>query len=155
MPSQLILDDAFINIVRTLKSLSKCVSYQVAAILVKDNNIISIGYNGTPSGYINCRDVFKDYDAVTQREQHKEFSNKFEIHAEMNALLKCNVDKHGATMYVYVEPCWDCCKNMIAAGITRIVYYEKYDRMNFHREAMVKFLTDCDVKIEYYGDLHQ
>ena len=54
-------------------------------MIVKDNRIISIGYNGTPAGYVNCDEVFDKNNFNV--ETHHKFSSKFEVHAEMNAIL--------------------------------------------------------------------
>ena len=107
---------------------SKCVSKKVGAIIVKEGRIISIGYNGTPAGYENCSDHFNsDFD----REAHHEWSNSHEIHAEMSCLLyaaKNGISIDNSVIYVTLQPCQHCLKNLIQSGITRIYYLFSYDK---------------------------
>jgi dCMP deaminase len=124
--------ETFINIASEVAKMSKCVSFQVGAVIVKDDRIISIGYNGTPAGYTNCCDVFPEYNPMTDREEHHRFSDKFEIHAEMNALLyasKEGISVKDATIYCTHQPCWQCSKNIAQSGIKKIIYLNPYDKI--------------------------
>lgn len=110
------LDKVFINIAKETSTLSHCVRSKVGAVLVKDGNIISFGYNGTPSGMDNCCEE----DNVTL---------KHVIHAECNAILKAaktgnSVD--GSTLYLTLSPCLDCSKLILQSGIKRVVYLNEY-----------------------------
>lgn len=113
---------------------SKCKRAQVGAILVKDGNVIAIGYNGTPSGF--CNDC--ESQGVTLPEV---------LHAESNAIAKCarstsSADK--ATLYTTLSPCFECCKLIIQAGISRVVYkdlYRDFDRCEY-------LLNMCNIKLE-------
>lgn len=140
------LSDAnFINIATELASASKCVSKQVGAVIVKDGRILSTGYNGTPAGYQNCRDHWNN----EYTSEHHEWSKTYEIHAEMNAIIwaaRKGISIEGATIYVTLEPCSECSKNLIASGITRIVYAKPYEHN--HSETISKFLQDNGVIIE-------
>jgi len=110
---------------------SHCVSHHVGAVIVKDNRIISMGYNGTPPGVINCDSVFDKNNF--NREDHSLWSNQKEIHAEMNALsfaVKWGISVDECDVYVTMTPCNHCLKNMVMSGIKRIFYYYKYDRAN-------------------------
>jgi len=114
---------------------SKCVSKQVGAIIVKDKRIISTGYNGTPPGFKNCNEIFdkNNFD----REEHHKFSLKYETHAEMNSLMfaaKNDIGVNGADMYTILQPCDDCLKNIIAAGIKKIYYVYSYDKASKNNE---------------------
>lgn len=102
---------------------SKCVSLKVGTVLVKDGHIISTGINGTPKGYINCCDKFTE-----RSPEHSAWSEKFEVHSEMNALLYCPVDTRGSHAYVTHAPCFNCAKHLVAAGVKSIVYKERYYR---------------------------
>lgn len=85
--------------------------------MVKDNMIISDGFNGTPSGFAN---VCEDNDGVTF---------PYVLHAEANAITKVarsNNSSEGSTLYVTASPCVECSKLIIQAGIRRVVYAEKY-----------------------------
>jgi len=135
----------FINIATELATASKCVSKHVGAVIVKDGRILSTGYNGTPPGFINCCDYWKD----EYTSEHHEWSKTYEIHAEMNAIIwaaREGISIEGATIYVTLEPCSECSKNLIASGIKRIVYAKKYEHT--HSEVISKFLEDNGVSIE-------
>jgi len=100
---------------------SNCVRLSVGAVLVLDGRVISTGYNGTPSGYHNCGDV---NSPCNDNSVHREWSQKYEIHAELNCLLHCPVDKRGSTIYITHEPCMNCLKHTLASGITSIYFKE-------------------------------
>lgn len=116
MEKQKRLDGTFINIAKEVGTLSHCTRSKVGAVLVKDGNVISFGYNGTPAGMDNgCEENNVTKDEV--------------IHAEMNAILKAaktgnSVD--GSTLYLSLSPCQNCCKLIIQSGIKRVVYLEAY-----------------------------
>jgi len=96
---------------------SYCKRRQVGAILVKDDMIISDGYNGTPSGFEN---VCEDESGVTK---------PYVLHAEANAITKVaksGNSSNGATLYVTASPCMECSKLIIQAGIKRVVYHDQY-----------------------------
>ena len=138
-------DTNFINIATELASASKCVSKQVGAVIVKNGRILSTGYNGTPAGYTNCCDYWDgEYTS-----EHHEWSKTYEIHAEMNAIIwaaKNGISIDGATIYVTLEPCSECSKNLIASGIKRIVYAKEYEHTN--SGIISKFIKDNGVVIE-------
>jgi len=138
-------DQNFINIAKELATASKCVSKQVGAVIVKDGRILSTGYNGTPAGYQNCCEYWdNEYTS-----EHHEWSKTYEIHAEMNAIIwaaREGISIKDATIYVTLEPCSECSKNIIASGIKRIVYDRSYEHNN--SEVVSKFLKDNGVKIE-------
>lgn len=134
----------FINIAKEIATASKCVSKQVGAVIVKDGRILSTGYNGTPAGYTNCNDHWNG----KYTKEHHNWSKTYEIHAEMNALIwaaRKGISIEGATIYVTLEPCSECSKNLIAAGIKEIVYDRAYE----HTDSSVisKFIKDNGVKI--------
>jgi len=116
MEKQQKLDKTFINIAKEVGSLSHCTRSKVGAVLVKDGNVISFGYNGTPAGMDNgCEE-----NNVTKEEV---------IHAEMNAILKAAKSGNavdGSTLYLSLSPCQNCCKLIIQSGIKRVVYLEGY-----------------------------
>lgn len=143
-------DKNFIKIAREIASASKCVSKQVGAVIVKDGRILSSGYNGTPSGYINCC----DYWDGEYTPKHHEWSKTYEIHAEMNAIIwaaRKGISIEDATIYVTLEPCSECSKNIIASGIKRIVYLKSYEHN--HSQIISKFIEDNGVVIEKLGEI--
>jgi dCMP deaminase len=114
-------------------SISNCRRLKVGAVITKNNRITSTGYNGTPSGTMNCADANSRLNLEDPEEslKHNRFSSQFEIHAEMNAIIdmaKRGISPEGCTIYTNIMPCKDCAKLIVAAGITRLVYLNEYDR---------------------------
>ncbi len=133
-------DINFINIAFEISTWSKCVSRHTWAVIVKDNRILSTGYNWTPAWYANCDDYWKwEYTP-----EHHDWSYKYEIHAEMNALVRAArkwIPVEWATLYSTYQPCFDCTRAIIAAWIKRIVYKEKYK--HYTGEEADQFIKDC------------
>ncbi len=114
---QLKYDKAYLRIAKEWGKLSYCERKKVGAIIVKDNMIISDGYNGTPSGYVNCCE-----------NEHGE-TEWYVLHAEANAILKVaksTQSSKGATLYITLSPCKECSKLIIQSGIKRVVFNKKY-----------------------------
>ncbi len=111
------LDARYMEMAKIWAKNSYCKKRKVGALIVKNKMIISDGYNGTPSGFLNkCED-----------EKGKTYP--FVLHAEANAITKVakstnNCDS--ATLYITTSPCIECSKLIIQSGITRVVYDEKY-----------------------------
>lgn len=146
MPNQIQLDILYLKMAKEVALLSKCVSHKVGCVIVKDGRPIANGYNGTPSGYQNCDEIF-GWSLIFDREEHIKFSDQYEIHAELNAILFCaknGLSIKDATIYCSLEPCYQCMKNIIQAGIKRVVYRSKYDRLPLDYE----FIKECGVTIE-------
>lgn len=125
----------FLKTAYLLGQQSKCVSKQVGAIIAKDERIISTGYNGTPKGYKNCNQFFDPNNF--NREKHHIWSKIYEIHAEVNAIAfaaKNDIGIEGAEIYTILQPCDDCLKIIIAAGIKKIYYVYPYDKASVYNE---------------------
>jgi len=104
-----------------VSTLSHCKRSQVGAILEKDGNVISMGYNGTPSGMDNC---CEDEDNKTKSSV---------LHAEMNAIIKAAKTGNSvqdSTLYVTLSPCIECSKYILQSGIKRVVYLQEYRDMS-------------------------
>ena len=130
----LLLDLRYLRMARIWAENSYCKRRQVGAIVVKDQRIISDGYNGTPSGFENiCED-----DTNTTK--------PYVLHAEANAITKLarsSNNSDGATLYVTASPCIECAKLIIQAGIKRVVYGEKYrleDGINLLKRANINVI---------------
>lgn len=114
---QEILDKRYLRMATIWAENSYCVRRKVGAIIVKNQMIISDGYNGTPSGFEN---VCEDENGLTK---------PYVLHAEANAITKVarsNNSSDGATLYVTASPCLECAKLIIQSGIRRVVYNELY-----------------------------
>ena len=139
----------FIKIALEIANHSTCCRKQVACLLVKNNVIISTGYNGTPSGQKHCNEYFTP--SMISRpdfmEKHRIFSNRYEVHSEQNAIAqaaKNEVNPEGATAYVTLSPCLSCAKLLITAGIKKVFYYEKYDRDT----SGIDLLKEANIQVE-------
>ena len=133
------MHDVFMKTAFLFAEKSKCVSHHVGAVIVKDDRIISVGYNGTPPGLTNCCEVFdkNHFD----RKEHSIWSRDNEIHAEMNSIAyatKTNIETDGADIYVTISPCNDCLKNITATGIKNVYYLYPYDGSVLNPELLKK-----------------
>ena len=125
--------DYFTKVAIQTAMLSNCKKIAVGAIIVKDDHIVSMGYNGTPPGLMNCGDFFEHKHYPSHEDflvAHREFSDEREIHAEQNAIAfaaKQGVAVEGATMFVTFTPCRMCAKLIIATGIKNVYYISEYE----------------------------
>lgn len=149
----LVKHETFMEIAKAISKESKCVRLEVGAVLVKDDRIISTGYNGTPKGYVNCCD---HTGIAIPVEEHHHWSQKYEIHAEMNAILYCPVPINGSVIYVTDSPCFNCTKHLIAAGVTSIYYGRLYDRylkeLSHEWQEVIEFCEEMKVKLIKIGE---
>ncbi len=130
------------SVTKQIASDAKCVSLQVGCVLVKNGHVISTGVNGTPKGFANCNEVHQD-----RGPGHSAWSEKYEIHAEMNAIGHCPVSTQDSVAYVTHSPCFGCCKHMIAFGVKEIRFAERYYRMT--DEELQEVITFCSqMKVE-------
>ena len=122
----------FCKTARLFAEMSTCARLKVGAVVVKDNRIISTGFNGVPKGFKHCDESFKGKTQyATFDQQHKEFSAKYELHAEQNAIIyaaKNGLSVDGCTLYVTTAPCSNCGKLIVNAGIKEVFYISEYDR---------------------------
>jgi len=126
-------NDYFKEIVLVTKKRSACERLQVGCLLVKDNRIISAGYNGFLPGCPHKSIVRNNHEQAT-------------IHAEQNALADCakrGVSCLNATAYITHYPCIICCRLLLAAEIKEIKYIEDYK----NDELVDVFCKQCDVKV--------
>jgi dCMP deaminase len=120
--------DAYMDVADRFSKLSSAKRLQVGAIVVKDDRIISIGYNGMPSGWDNnCENVVQHSDDSTQLKTKPEV-----LHAESNAIAKLarsSESGDGATLFVTHQPCMECAKLIYQSGIKAVYYAHPY-RLN-------------------------
>ena len=133
---------------KTFAELSHARRLHVGAIVVKDDRIISIGYNGMPAGWDNnCEEevVVAVVDGYPQREI-KELKTRPEVlHAETNAIAKLarsNESGFGSDMFITHSPCLDCAKLIFQSGIKRVWYGESYRNTDG-----VEFLTKSGIEV--------
>lgn len=129
--------DFYMSMADTCASMSRAVRLHVGAVVVKENNIISFSWNGTPAGWDNtCEDVLEDGTLKTKPEV---------LHAERNALdklAKGNQGGQGASLFVTHSPCLECAKSIYGAGINQVFYRE-----NYRDDQGINFLKKCGVEV--------
>lgn len=131
--------DMFRGILETVEKQSKCSRLKVAALLVEDNRIISMGYNGLTSG---------DDDSRCNNEDCLGCADT--VHAEMNAILfaaKKGIATEGTTLISSYSPCINCAKHIINAGISTVIYFNPYR----NNDGVLK-LMEAGINIIYYDE---
>jgi dCMP deaminase len=135
-------DDYFMAIAKLIAARGTCDRLYAGAVLVKDNRIISTGYNGSPPGLPHCDDT-----GHLLEEGHCVRT----IHGEHNAILQAAVQGStstvGSTMYTKYNPCIHCTKYVIAAGIKRVVMGKVY-----RNSIAVDMLKEAGVTVDSYKE---
>ena len=143
-------DKVYMEIAKTISKLSYANRNKVGCVIVSsDGQLISQGFNGTPSGYDNCCEEvmceckwvhgccinaepiekMKSIEYCKDCKFCKLTTKKEVLHAESNAISKCAKwysSTQGATLYVTLSPCFECAKMIIQAGIKRVCYCDEY-----------------------------
>lgn len=139
---------------RVFAELSTARRKQVGAVVVKDDCIISIGYNGMPSGWDNNCEYVADVHPSDPRYDYNNFSKELRtrpevLHAEMNCLMKIaqsNESSRDATMFTTTAPCFECAKAIFQSGIEHVVYEDDY-----RSEDGIYFLQKSGVKVTRFA----
>ena len=136
------LIDAYMKTAEVFAECSTAKRLHVGAIVVKDDRIISIGYNGMPSGWSNeCENIIQHSDDTITTVTKDEV-----IHAEANAIIKLARDGesgNGASLFCTHAPCIHCAKLIHGAGIKTVYYRESY------RDTLgLDFLEHCNIEVK-------
>lgn len=129
------IDKRYLRMAAIWAENSYCMRRKVGALIVKDQMIISDGYNGTPAGFEN---VCEDEHNITK---------PYVLHAEANAITKVAASSNSskdATIYITSAPCIECAKLIIQSGIKRVVFSEKY-----RTEEGCDLLKRANIELEY------
>jgi dCMP deaminase len=119
MPTQNQIDKTMLELAQTISRLSKDPRTKVGAILLsKCGKKLSMGYNGFPQGVEESSDLWQ-----------REIKHDYVQHAEINAIVNCEFEKEGATLYSTLQPCTTCLGAIINSGIKRVVYENEYKRI--------------------------
>ena len=127
---------------KTFAELSHARRLHVGAIVVKDDRIISIGYNGMPAGWDNdCENIvgFAHGEPVLKTKPEV-------LHAETNAISKLarsSESGEGATMFITHSPCLECAKLIYQSGIAKVYFGQQY-----RDNQGIKFLENCNIEIQ-------
>ena len=132
-------NEAHMKVAEVYANLSSAKRLQVGCVIVKDNSIISIGYNGMPSGWDNtCEHLdYLDGQLTTKREV---------LHAGTNAIAKLAQSTESgrdAELYVTVSPCIECAKLIHQVGISKVYYRHEYRNC-----SGLSFLRKCDILVK-------
>jgi dCMP deaminase len=148
MPSKKELDGLYMGFALGASSMSKAQRKKVGGVLIKDDNVISYGWNGTPSGEDNnCEDVLPDGTLVTKDSV---------THCEMNVYGKLLDSPHpvstrGSVLYLTLSPCKECAKLIKRAGTTEVIYFEEY-----RNTEGINFLSERGVNVrQFSGTINQ
>ena len=136
---------AHMNVAEVYSKLSSANRLKVGCVIVKNDTIIGIGYNGMPSGWDNtCEDVFR-----TGSDDFGKYETKTKpevIHAEINAISKVarsTNSSEDAYMFITHAPCMECSKALFQSGIKNVFY-----KTSYRDSSGIEFLTKCNVKVQ-------
>jgi len=140
--------EAHMKVANVYSKLSSAKRLQVGCVIVKDNTIIGIGYNGMPSGWDNnCEELLEQHEDGGQI-----LKSKPEVlHAETNAIAKVARSTNttdGADMFCTHAPCLDCAKLVYQAGIKSF-----YFRSHYRSEEGLNFLNQCEIEVNHVKEL--
>ncbi len=121
-------DEYFMAIVDDVATRSTCCRRKVGAILVKDKRVIATGYNGGPTGLAHCLDIgcLRQKLNIPSGQQHELCRG---VHAEQNAIIQAaryGVHTDGSVLYCTTQPCAQCTKMLLNAGVKEIVFRDGY-----------------------------
>lgn len=146
-------DGYFIKILNEVSSRSTCLKKSVGALVVKDNRILTTGYNGAPSGLVHCVHTGCLRADIESGKNHEICRG---VHAEQNAIIqaaKHGISLDGSTLYITMFPCTICAKMIINTGIKKIVYKDEYCdplAVRLLQEAFIE-LVRYDIFRDYTG----
>jgi len=138
---------AYMDTAKIFAELSHARRLHVGCIVVKDDRIISIGYNGMPAGWDNnC-----EYEHHNVHDDSRELRTRPEVlHAESNCLAKIarsHESAEGADMFITHAPCLDCAKLIYQSGIHRVYYGQQY-----RSDTGIQFLNQSSIQVIYTGE---
>lgn len=138
------VDEYFMEISSVVAKRATCLRTQVGAVIVRDNRILSTGYNGAPHGLAHCLDIgcIREQNDTPSGERHELCRA---VHAEQNAIIQAaihGVSTENAIIYSTHQPCILCAKMIINAKIRRVVYRGNYPDTN-----ALEFLKQANVEL--------
>ncbi len=137
------IDHYYMNLAIAVRKKANCKGRRVGAVIVRENRLISAGYNGTPEGFTNCLDggCVRCLKKNEYGRQHYDIC--ICVHAEQNALISAarfGLEIAKATVYSTLRPCFNCTKEMLQAKILRVVYLHElglpHDDPDVHKMYM-------------------
>ena len=137
-------DDYFLQLAELVASRSTCMRRQVGAVLVRNERIISTGYNGAPKGLKHCRETgcLREKLGIPSGQRYELCRG---VHAEQNAIINCalyGVATEGAVLYCTNQPCIICARMIINAGIIKVVH-----QGDFEDDIALELLQEAGIEI--------
>ena len=137
----------FIQIANIVSKRSTCLRRRVGAIIVKDNRILTTGFNGAPKNFIHCLDIgcIRDKENIKSGTMQETCRG---VHAEQNAIIQGSlygVCISGSTLYCTHHPCISCSKMLINANIIKVVYINSYPD-----EEANKYLKEANIIVKRF-----
>jgi dCMP deaminase len=132
----------YMDIAERISQMSRAKRLQVGSVIVKENTILSYGWNGMPAGWPNTCEVIQEDGSLKTKPEV--------LHSEMNALMKVaqsTESSSGATLFCTHAPCIDCAKAIFQAGITTVYYKEAY-----RDESGLRFLIQGGINVIQHSD---
>lgn len=149
-------DEYFFEIMNTVAKRATCNRGRCGAVIVKNNNILATGYVGSPPGLGHCDDVGHLMVKTLHPDGVEREHCIRTTHAEQNAIAqaaKNGISLEGATIYIKMEPCFSCAKQIISTGIKKIICLKRYHAGQSTREmlkkAKIKLVVKENVNLEY------
>lgn len=142
-------DEYFLGIMEKVGARSTCDRGRSGSITVQDKRILSTGYVGAPAGIAHCDDAGHEMHTVTKDDGSESQHCIRTTHAEQNAIAQAarvGVSLEGATLYVYMTPCYTCAKIIINAGIERVVAQKDYHASQRSKEIFAEAGVQLDIK---------
>ena len=139
-------DEYYLKIAIAVREKANCKGRKVGAVIVKDNRVISTGYNGTPEGMSNCLDSGCYRCDSSSSKPGVDYDKCICVHAEQNAVLSAarfGIALEGSTVYTTLEPCINCSKAMLQAKVKRVVYLRDFEYPEKEYKAQHKKLLDA------------
>jgi dCMP deaminase len=144
-------DDIYMELAVNLAKRSHCIKRHVGAVLTKDTRIISIGYNGPPSGTHNCDEEWPSVGCP----RDSKGGCSLALHAEQNAILyavKNKTSVEGATLYITLSPCLACARIIFSMRIVKVIYLNSYaEHKGIASDEGVDFLQKFGVEVVRYS----
>lgn len=153
--SKLSFDDIYMELAENLSRKSHCVIKKVGAVISKDTRIVSLGYNGPPSGTHNCDEEWPETGCARDRKGGCSLA----LHAEANAILyaaKNQITLDNATLYLTLSPCLPCARMIYSVGIKKVIYLNSYAHYKgINADEGVDFLRKFGIQVLHYESSEQ
>ncbi len=139
------IDEYFLDMAETVAKRSTCLRHKVGAVLVKEKQILTTGYNGAPRNLSHCLDIgcIREKNNIASGTMHELCRA---VHAEQNAIIQAalhGINTNGATLYCTHQPCILCAKMLINAGIQKVVFKNSYPDT-----AAICVMIEAGIKVE-------